>query len=212
MAELNLKDALVTLPASVSGMALAWDAGTFDPLGVGSYSLFTITEHLGFALSEIPQALLMIFLFSLMALLYVYTGTISIFAEAESDGKRTVKWKRLWIIGSLIVAVVIAGVSTRTRDMSGIFLGAFIIVGGMVACAPPMNVSRKPGTLIFASIVAMLLFSFSLGVDSTYKTLKGQPVLTKVEFGPISRDMVVFRTGERGILGSGPNSRIPLAA
>jgi hypothetical protein len=77
--ELGIKEVLLIIPACIRGLALAWDSGTFYPLGGTAYSLFTLTEHLGFALYQIPQAILMIFLVAMTFGLHVYTDAIRIF-------------------------------------------------------------------------------------------------------------------------------------
>ena len=54
------KDALVALPFMGSAIAMSWEVGTFIPIsgvGGGTFGLFSLSEHLSFAIEALPIGL-----------------------------------------------------------------------------------------------------------------------------------------------------------
>ena len=55
--QVELKDVAVIVPLIGSTLAISFEVGSFTPIIEGSFSLFSITEHIGFALSVLPIAI-----------------------------------------------------------------------------------------------------------------------------------------------------------
>jgi hypothetical protein len=53
----SLKDALIVIPFLASALALTWEVGYFARIKGGAFGLFSIAEHLTFALQALPIAL-----------------------------------------------------------------------------------------------------------------------------------------------------------
>jgi hypothetical protein len=58
VADWSLKDALIAIPFLASALALTSEVGYFIPIKGGAFGLFSIAEHLTFALQALPIALL----------------------------------------------------------------------------------------------------------------------------------------------------------
>lgn len=52
----SAKDIAVYLPLAASSLAFAWEVGSFLPIGGAAFGLFSISEHLTFALQALPFA------------------------------------------------------------------------------------------------------------------------------------------------------------
>ncbi|MET4799195.1 hypothetical protein ABIA96_001762 [Bradyrhizobium sp. LB11.1] len=52
--KLETKDYLLLVPALASGLAIVYELGSFYPLGTVAFSLFSITDHLLWALQNLP--------------------------------------------------------------------------------------------------------------------------------------------------------------
>jgi hypothetical protein len=57
VAKWSLKDALIVIPFLASALALTWEVGYFTRIKGGAFGLFSIAEHLTFALQALPIAL-----------------------------------------------------------------------------------------------------------------------------------------------------------
>src|SRR4051794_17340419 len=55
--DVGLKDALVVIPLLASSLAITWEVGYFSRLGGGSFALFSLTEHIAFAVQALPLAI-----------------------------------------------------------------------------------------------------------------------------------------------------------
>jgi len=55
--EVDLKDALLIVPLASSCLAITWEVGYFWSLKGGSFGLFTLAEHITFAVQALPLAI-----------------------------------------------------------------------------------------------------------------------------------------------------------
>jgi hypothetical protein len=53
----SLKDGLVAIPILASALALTWEVGYFSRIAGGSFGLFSLAEHITFAIQALPFAL-----------------------------------------------------------------------------------------------------------------------------------------------------------
>src|SRR3979409_2359319 len=53
-----IKDALIVIPFLASAVALTWEVGFFLTIKGSAFGLFTISEHITFALQALPLAML----------------------------------------------------------------------------------------------------------------------------------------------------------
>jgi len=52
-----MKDVLIAIPFFASALALTWEVGFFSVIKGGSFGIFSIAEHITFALQALPIAL-----------------------------------------------------------------------------------------------------------------------------------------------------------
>jgi hypothetical protein len=203
---LATKDALVALPFVGSAIAMSWEVGSFIPIsGIGgsTFGLFSLSEHLTFAMEALPFALVF------AALLPV------IFAGASKPLRRRPRPPdgRSMRIGLRIGFTIFAVIGTGFAAL-GIYLSsspvlvlsfAVFALAAIYGLYPPAIFSKRLiiGIAAFAMAIAM-----AFGVDSTRDILNfpGRHTVQAV-INDIRKEVVVLRAGERGLLIYEPDSR-----
>ena len=59
------------IPLLGAAVALAFDVGCFFAFGINFYTLFSLSEHIGFAIPAFPIALIFLLMFSWLAILAI---------------------------------------------------------------------------------------------------------------------------------------------
>jgi len=202
------KDALVALPFVGSAIAMSWEVGSFIPIsGIGgsTFGLFSLSEHLTFAMEALPFALVF------AAFLPV------IFAGASKPLRRRPRLPdgrsmRIGLrIGVTILAVIGTGIAAlgiylRSSPMLVLSFAVFAVAATIALYPPAMFLWPKQlfiGVAAFAMAMAM-----ALGVDYTRAILNSPgPHTVRAVINDTSKEVVVLRTGERGLLIYEPDSR-----
>src|SRR5260370_28217156 len=106
----SFKDGLVIIPFFASGLALTWEVGFFLRIKGGAFGLFSVSEHITFALQALPAAL------ALAALIIVgsnYTTILDVYGSVTGLSARQpvlyAKLKRFfWPLFFLTVIAILA--------------------------------------------------------------------------------------------------------
>ncbi|WP_076858116.1 hypothetical protein [Bradyrhizobium mercantei] len=194
------KDAVVLVPLVGSALAMSWEVGSFFPIGLSAFSLFSVTEHLAFAIPALPFAI-----FTAVSLLVgdVVSDSIIRFQNPiEATKKETrkrparVRWFRILVpaIGILFASIAFYFNPSATYVACVVALVLMALTFGF-----EIDPATRIRVIMLGAGSAILIFSFALGVDSMRQVLnKASETTLETTGGTLSAIMV--RSGERGIL------------
>jgi hypothetical protein len=208
--EFSPKDALYALPIFGSALAISWEVGSFIPIGGGSFSVFSLSEHLLFALLALPLALI----FACCMLVVVTISRTMMQHRVRRNEARRLSGKtwRLFFRGAVGV-IALMGVSSI---LAGVFIHslALLVLGvAAISLASAIAISVRvllwPSRVILAGGCFALLLSLALGFDSTRTLMRSADRFTSNVIGTdgVSRKLLVVRVGERGVLLFDPPNR-----
>jgi hypothetical protein len=207
----SLKDFLIYIPAAGSAIALSWEVGSFLPIGSHGFMLFSLTEHLQFAIQALPVAMVIAIL-TVTTLLggAVLRGRLRQVSSSADDRVklralhyrirtmlRVMKWLMLALFLSGLISIIIG---YRFRDVTALVLGSTSVVA-MVA-GSRLRISDLPHMLLpggVALFVFVLVMAFAVGVDQTRFNLNGGQTVTFSSASGV-KEATLLRAGERGAL------------
>jgi hypothetical protein len=96
------------IPLLGAAVALAFDAGCFYALGINFYTLFSLSEHIAFAIPAFPIALIFLFMFSALAILAIKPTPRT---PEPSHPLKNLSTRQRIVISTIIILVVSAGIS-----------------------------------------------------------------------------------------------------
>ncbi|MEA2818517.1 MAG: hypothetical protein QOJ86_521 [Bradyrhizobium sp.] len=212
-----VKELLVFVPAAGSAMALSWEVGSFLPIGGGSFMLFTLTEHLMFAVQALPATLVVA---SMLVLPFALTGSLDRIADvalkkiegpavpSDADPVAAVAVLRVKIsrlrrgMTALRLAAVALGLLVsfwgfHVRSAAIIVFGSGIAGAAILWDASPISkqVPLLSWLLIFSFGVAM-----AFGADYSRLVLNNDRNIVDVKVRQETKKAVLVRSGERGVL------------
>jgi len=201
----TIKDAFVFVPLVASGLAITWEIGFFTRVGGGAFSLFSLSEHVTFAVQALPIALAVsailvagVFQWDLMDRyarpLLQTKGTSSrrrfakgtnLFGLVTFTGLTVYYYfygqSALTLVIQLISATVCAGfLISRTAMFRPIVGGAFVLLSGFA-------------------------IAFAAGFDRARSDIVSTRPLNSIRMGEKGKEgqtksVRILRTGERGVL------------
>src|SRR5580700_7554417 len=191
---LTPKELLVLLPALGSILAIVYDLGFFVGLQADYFTLFSLSEHLVFAIQALPIGLGS----SLVAI------TILMFLQTTlaGDGRLTFQTKGMRKIAFLILGIVfiLTGIVAAILKQYFLVIQTFICILIVLYLLTTQRL-RWPVAILFVTVIAVSAIFFvgaQLGHDIKLKTAPNS-VITMSEGAGEYRG-VFIRNGERGIL------------
>ncbi|HXO70048.1 MAG TPA: hypothetical protein VN838_13890 [Bradyrhizobium sp.] len=211
---ISIKDGLVVVPFLGSAIALSYEVGSFLPIGRTAFYLFSVAEHLLFALQALPIALV----------LACWCMVLIAVADA-STSRRAGLWRRprkrglrahvvRWVIRVTVVLFYIIGVALFWSGVKFEVFGFLILGLSVLSLAAVMSfsftvISTRPRPVLLSGVIFVLLFAFALGIDSTNGLLKIADELTiDLNVDGLSKKAAVLRAGERGVLMFEPTKKV----
>jgi hypothetical protein len=195
------KEAFVALPFVGSAIAMSWEVGSFIPInGVGgrAFGLFSLSEHLLFAIEALPIGLV------IAALLPVFIAGVSSTPKRSPrrvDGRSTRLGLRVGfaILAFLGMAVGAFGIYERL-SMLLVLSGAVLSLTTAFALYPPSIFLWQKQLFVAAAGFAMAM-AMAIGIDQT-RALLNLPGFHTVHIviNDVGKEVVLLRTGERGLL------------
>jgi hypothetical protein len=203
IAEWSLKDALIVIPFLASALALAWEVGYFVRIGGGAFGLFSIVEHLTFALQALPIALI-VTVPSVVGL-----AGVNLWKSLAIRGSRaTRKIDNLNRYGVLDLLAVGAGLFA-VWYLAGDLLLILILILGFV---PYLLILNAPSWLlthpliVCAGVLTAFFGALTVGSVSARSSIQSSLPLNSIKAGEKGKDIEteikvrILRTGERGVL------------
>jgi hypothetical protein len=169
----TVKEFLVTLPVLGSALAVTFDVGYFTALDINYFNIFSISEHITFALEVLPTALA-ISILTIVTPMAVQYGRDNARAHAEKEhqtGKPIPFYKEgifwftvVWLVFNLFL------IWRWPSYFLGVVAVAFVIAIALVTLIP--NYFIRPFVLAATAIVASLGLAFATGLDAAIKYRK----------------------------------------
>jgi hypothetical protein len=198
------KDALVALPFVGSAVATSWEVGTFIPIsgiGGGTFGLFSLSEHLLFAMKALPIGLV----FAALLPIIFTAASKPLRRRPRLPGRADGRSTRIGIrVGVTIFAFVGTGIAAwGIYERSSLILVvsfAVLALTATFALYPPAIV-LWPKQLFVAVAAFAMATAMAVGIDHTRAILNfpGRHNVHAV-INDTGKDIVVLRTGERGLL------------
>jgi hypothetical protein len=194
----SLKDVLVAIPFVASTLALTWEVGYFLKIGGGSFGLFSLTEHITFAIQALPFALGLTTFAVVMWFVKMKMG------PSLSIKKRGIT---LFVIGALTGAFMTVhyAVAPDRVDVGE----AILIIMTAIPFSLVIVVSRQQLTSWIAICLgssAAFVLAYAFGVQSARSQIFSTRSLNIIKISEKGKDAEreikarIMRTGERGVL------------
>lgn len=202
----SLKDALIAIPFAASALALTWEIGYFVPIKGAAFGLFSIAEHLTFALQALPIAL-MVASAALLGLVF-----------NNRSRPRPVQERVLFRILTILPFLLAAGVTIAvwyffaTSDFALIFLSLVSTFPYAVLSVAPRRLLINP-MFVYSGILMMFFAAIAIGGATARLQIRSSAPLNSIKFGEKGKDVEtemmvrVLRTGERGVLYFDPTTQ-----
>jgi hypothetical protein len=211
----SLKDGLIIVPFLASGLALTWEVGFFLRIKGGAFGLFSIAEHVTYALQALPIALNLVTLMIMGSNLKdIHRLLVDAVFGSSPSRKFEFPLRLFWSAAFLITVIVVFFLGWfRIIDVSA---GHMIFRAGGIAAAFIMvwlvNVSRSWVIMCLGILLAFIL-AFGIGVESAQNEIVSSRPLSVIKVGEkgssesSKMSVRVMRTGERGVLYFDPADR-----
>ena len=179
-----LKDAMVAIPFLASGLALTWEVGFFLRIKGSAFGLFSITEHITFALQALPFAMVAAAIFVGCAVYYeVFSITVGPNLRRMPIEKINALNRR-WLAAVVIVSIICA-VGSRFMPFKSITIlvtcAIYASIYALVVLTP--TVLNRRMTTTIAMLLSMFIFTFAVGVDIAQNELESDRPLNVIETG-----------------------------
>jgi len=196
---LEVKDLAVTIPLFGSGLAITYEVGSFYPLGSNAFGLFSLSEHLLWALAAFPIVLILLGAFvTVHGFVVVQNFRKSLRKRRPDAGRRYKRKIRLFIISYVAAgaAAVWMGWNERSAFLIALGMGSFICA--ILQFLPfRIKIERYSGMLSLVAIA--FLIAYAVGFDQTRKQLLSG-CTAEFAFKDGIKSAVLVRSGERGAL------------
>jgi hypothetical protein len=213
VAKWSLKDALIVIPFLASALALTWEVGYFVAIRGSAFGLFSIAEHLTFALEALPIALAM----SMTGVLLLVDDRISKYVVVSAQPTLKLERKLQSIRASVGFKTVfyplsIVGALWFVIWYFALRLDFILIMLGIGALLPYAVVTFVPRQLLLnpmilcGGILVVFIVAAGLGFNSARNQILSGLPLNKIKVGEKGKDteteisVRIMRTGERGVL------------
>jgi hypothetical protein len=202
-----LKDALIAIPFLASALALTWEVGYFARIKGGAFGLFSVAEHLTFALKALPIAL---------AVTVMGVGGLAAKSLMKSPGLQGARkidgilnryssllsWvcfaagglSAIWYLSaradSLLIPMLILGLGTAP------YLSVIMVPTGLL---------RHP-LIVCVGVVGAFFAALGIGSESARIQIQSSLPLNSIKTGEKGKDIEteikvrILRTGDRGVL------------
>jgi hypothetical protein len=202
---ISLEKFLPAIPVVVTGVALSFDVGYFYGVGIDYYTLFSLSEHIVFALEALPAALILVLIvtFGFIASKPILRLGISR-AERTLDTRRSTVDKLNYLRVLRRIALCIAFVINVSilfflwefgwyRVLIVFSIATFLSL--VLVTSDRSDISVALGSVVLGVCIAILMGEY---FGSRYVVLMpAKDILTQ---GSVSLNVNVIRAGDRGLL------------
>ena len=196
--KLETKDYLLLVPTLATGLAIIYELGSFYPLGTVAFSLFSITDHLLWALQMLPYSLIVVGGSIIAIVVYEAIHSTAKGSSLEKTSSPETKSRaRRYLSKLLNFCIGVAFLAYGVHDRSG----TLIVIGifGLAIFCTPKSPKLKPAVMMAAALFVVCVV-FALGFDGTRRALNGTtPARFEFSGGDV-RNLVLVRSGDHALL------------
>jgi hypothetical protein len=192
------KELFVVIPLVGSAIAISYDVGYFYAVDINFFTIFSIAEHIVFALEATPLALLL----AVSVVMFFKTGINERLEQAGARHAATGAW---WPTIALAMLVLVLIVLLYVGWIGTSVLAG--IVGGGVSIWLKSTPQEK-WMMFSAAGCTVIVISFAAGFDMGMRYLRFGPPRHSIQTDASeSLSVKIIRTGERGVLYFEPKSK-----
>jgi hypothetical protein len=220
--QMSIKEWVVTLPLIGAALAITYDVGFFYGIGISYFTLFSLSEHILFALQAIPIAF--------VAALMIPSGALSFRMGKEAVDKETPPippgtpdietlrgiqekvraFHRKSQRGLMLFSILFIASGLVALIVKQYFFGATIMVLGLSGLAaywlPPIVLRGYYFVLWYTAV--FMVMSFFLGFQAARGTLEGTKPANTINTASMGElHGILIRSGERGVLFYEPGAK-----
>jgi hypothetical protein len=196
------KELWVIAPVIGSAIAITYDVGYFTALDINLFTVFSISEHIAFALEVLPLAILATVILVVGPIAWE-SGRRSGAVEARQEiatGKKQQFYKKKFFWFQVLFFFWLVGLGYFYRSASSIALLVIYTVTTILAELFPMQLYLRPIILVGLSAFAGLTLAFTIGMDVANAYRDSNNYRYTVKTGDAELKAKVVRSGERGLL------------
>lgn len=196
------KDLWVVAPIIGSAIAITYDVGYFTALDINFFTVFSISEHISFALEVLPLAILASIVLIIGPIAWE-GGRKSGAAEAHQQiatGKRSKFYKKRFFWMQIAFFIWLVGMVYFYRSTSSIAMIGIYIATTILAEFFPLYLYLRPIILVGVSVIVGLVLAFSIGMDVARNYRDSKNYFYTVKANEAEFKAKVVRSGERGLL------------
>ena len=207
----NLKDIAFLLPVMGSAVAVSYDVGYFWALDIKMFTMFSLTEHIVFALEALPIAIigsLVLVGYAALARLGYERGQLSgeLILEkikrgelTAGDALKSVEKGRFIRIFLPAIAFTLGIVEIWLKVYS---VGVFFIIALAWLKADDFfpSITRHPTFIQITTCLSLMIVAFAAGVQLQDRDESRQAASHILKIGDKELSGLVIRSGEKGIL------------
>jgi hypothetical protein len=199
--QLLSKDLVVFIPLIGTVIAISYDVGYFYGIDVKLFTLFSVSEHIVFALEATPFALAA----AIVVAAFVGTGVdrtvgLAVYVAGQKIQKRKTK---LYIDVTLIAAVIILiGAVIYFRKL---WVAASLVSGMSVALLRILPLANRTIYLVAGALV--IICAFGMGHDFARSYVLHGPTTHSIQLENETLSVKLIRSGDRGLLYYEPKSK-----
>jgi hypothetical protein len=197
---LQVKELLVAIPFLGSAIAVAYDVGFFYGIDIHLFTLFSITEHITFALEALPFAMV-IAGGALTAMRHTSPQPVQR-QKSPSLLVKIVAWTALAGVGALLIGLLIYLLS----QTSFWFLAAGFVI--FLLGVRTLNTNNITGVYLWGSFCSLVVaLAMLFGVDLGRISLADDMPTHTIRTTDGLLEVQLIRSGERGVLIHDPKTK-----
>jgi len=207
------KEMLVFIPLVGTVIAISFDVGYFSGIDINFFTLFSLTEHVVFALEASPFALAAAVAVTLAVKLRVGETLIEKLSKSKSDEKLIEKLSksksRSKIEIVVLVTLMVAGLAIIALSfyLTHFFWMVFValLAGGVVSWVKHRTLPKATLYSIVGVLVITAAFVWGYDIAADYTT-NNKVVHHSIQFENETHEVNLIRSGDRGVLYYEPTS------
>ncbi|MBR0876891.1 hypothetical protein JQ608_06705 [Bradyrhizobium liaoningense] len=198
--KIEWKDVAIFLPLMGSALAISFEFGSFLPIGMGAFGMFSLSEHVLWSLTAMPFLLgPPLAIFSTNAIMAIFANPIGrTIVRHTKTGRNARRVIAVFVLVLLLIASGMMGLAMRNGQ--GLFmtvaLGVYAFAVAMMS--PKSLLTRR--NIVGGAIVLAIVAAMAQGWDQTRIGLDHGCPANFVFEGNTNRSAILVRAGERGIL------------
>jgi hypothetical protein len=194
----EIKDLMVMIPLLGSGLAITYEIGSFYPLGSSAFGLFSLSEHLLWALAAFPIVLILLGSGVMTYWLYSiekFRGSLR--KRRPDEGRRRKRNNKLTFIAFVAGGVICLWLGWKDRSAFFIALGMLAFGAASTTFLPSGRRTRPYALMLMVAFAFMI--AGAVGFDQTRNKLLSR-CAAEFAFKDGIKSAVLVRSGERGAL------------